>query len=100
MIRLVAVLLFLPLVFIGQQDFGLWTKANFDYKFNKKFSLTSKTELRSEENARERSQFYSRPYSLPPPPAARGRCYSVGLTAEAVRNRQRLQQAVFYLLLG
>lgn len=59
MIRLVAVLLFLPLVFIGQQDFGLWTKANFDYKFNKKFSLTSKTELRSEENARERSQFYS-----------------------------------------
>ena len=56
--RIVLLLLF-PIVMFSQQDFGLWTKANFDYKFNKKLSLTSKTELRTEENARERSQFYS-----------------------------------------
>lgn len=48
-----------PLFFYSQEDFGTWTKISFDYKLNKKVSFNSKTELRTKDNSRTRSQFYT-----------------------------------------
>ncbi|MBG16394.1 MAG: hypothetical protein CL853_08595 [Crocinitomicaceae bacterium] len=56
---LLVFVVFSPLLFFGQQDFGVWSKASFQYKLNKKISFASKSELRTKENALRRSQLYT-----------------------------------------
>ena len=54
--------LFIPFIIFSQgyyQDFGSWTKSKFNFKVNKDLSLRNKTELRTNENAKEINQFYT-----------------------------------------
>tara|TARA_B110000483_G_scaffold76967_1_gene95818 strand:+ start:320 stop:967 length:648 start_codon:yes stop_codon:yes gene_type:complete len=56
--------LFLTIPFIAlsqnlNQDLGLWTKVNLNYKINKKLNFTNKTELRTVDNSRQISQYYT-----------------------------------------
>ena len=55
-------ILFIPLALFSQdyyQDFGLWTKSNFNFKLSKDLTLSSKTELRTNKNTNEINQFYT-----------------------------------------
>jgi len=59
MLRFLVVVLFFPIAFFSQDDFGIWSKASFQYKLNKKISFTSKSEIRTKENALRRNQLYT-----------------------------------------
>lgn len=57
--KLILICFLIPTLFYSQEDFGTWMKISFDYKLNKKISFNSKSELRTEDNSRTRSQLYT-----------------------------------------
>lgn len=59
--NIVAIFFLLPFIAFTQtnEDFGTWTKANLNFKLNKRTTLTSKTELRTNDNSKNIKQFFT-----------------------------------------
>lgn len=59
--QIIALFLLFPIVGLTQisEDFGMWSKLNFEYELNKNTYLNSKTELRTNENSSNIKQLYT-----------------------------------------
>ena len=59
--NILAIYFLFPIIVFTQnnEDFGSWTKANFNYKLNKTTVIISKNEIRTNGNSSNINQFYS-----------------------------------------